>query len=143
MATLNQFLDEYAESHQNPLNIKLHTICVPLITWSLLGVLHTVPLLKGLYLSHIFVGLALLYYLSFKNLKYFFSMLLVSLVMLFSFQFVPHLLYVSIGIFIIGWVGQFYGHKVEGKKPSFFKDVQFLLIGPLWVLKKLFPKLYS
>ena len=44
---------------------------------------------------------------------------------------------VSVVIFIVAWIGQFYGHKVEGKKPSFIKDLQFLLIGPLWVLKKL------
>lgn len=143
MATLNQFLNEYAESHQNQVNIKLHTICVPLITWSLLGVLHTIPLYEQIYLSHAFVVFALLYYLSFKNLRYFCSMLLVSIVMLWSFQFVPHLLTVSIMVFVIGWMGQFYGHKVEGKKPSFFKDIQFLLIGPLWVLKKLFPKFYN
>jgi uncharacterized membrane protein YGL010W len=41
-------------------------------------------------------------------------------------------------LFIIAWIGQFYGHKIEGKKPSFFKDLQFLLIGPAWVFKKMF-----
>ena len=40
----------------------------------------------------------------------------------------------SIVIFVIAWIGQFIGHAVEGKRPSFFKDVQFLLIGPLWLL---------
>ena len=39
-----------------------------------------------------------------------------------------------IGVFVIAWIGQFYGHKVEGKKPSFFKDLQFLLIGPVWCM---------
>ena len=39
-----------------------------------------------------------------------------------------------IGIFVVAWIGQFYGHKVEGKKPSFFKDLQFLLIGPVWCM---------
>ena len=48
------------------------------------------------------------------------------------------LFYTSLGIFVIAWIGQFYGHKVEGKKPSFFKDLQFLLIGPAWVFEKLF-----
>jgi uncharacterized membrane protein YGL010W len=47
------------------------------------------------------------------------------------------LLYVSIIIFVVGWIGQFWGHKIEGKKPSFIKDLQFLLIGPLWLLQKL------
>jgi uncharacterized membrane protein YGL010W len=37
-------------------------------------------------------------------------------------------------IFVIAWIGQFAGHALEGKRPSFFKDVQFLLIGPLWLV---------
>ena len=37
-------------------------------------------------------------------------------------------------IFVLAWIGQFYGHKIEGKKPSFFKDLQFLLIGPIWCM---------
>jgi len=51
-------------------------------------------------------------------------------------QILP-LFYTSIVIFVSAWIGQFYGHKLEGKKPSFFKDLQFLLIGPAWVFKKL------
>ncbi len=51
-------------------------------------------------------------------------------------QFLP-LLTTSLAIFVIAWIGQFYGHKVEGKKPSFLKDLQFLLIGPAWVFEKL------
>lgn len=45
---------------------------------------------------------------------------------------------ISLSIFIISWIFQFYGHKVEGKKPSFFQDLLFLLIGPIWVTKKVF-----
>jgi uncharacterized membrane protein YGL010W len=48
-----------------------------------------------------------------------------------------NLLYGSLIIFITGWIGQFWGHKIEGKKPSFAKDLQFLLIGPLWIIEKL------
>jgi uncharacterized membrane protein YGL010W len=47
------------------------------------------------------------------------------------------LFYTSLLIFVVAWVGQFYGHHIEGKKPSFLKDLQFLLIGPAWVLEKL------
>jgi uncharacterized membrane protein YGL010W len=47
------------------------------------------------------------------------------------------LFFTSLAIFIIAWIGQFYGHMVEDKKPSFFKDLQFLLIGPAWVFEKL------
>ena len=46
----------------------------------------------------------------------------------------------SIGVFVIAWIGQFYGHNIEGKKPSFLKDIQFLMIGPAWVVENLFSK---
>jgi uncharacterized membrane protein YGL010W len=45
---------------------------------------------------------------------------------------------VALTIFILAWVGQFIGHKIEGKKPSFFKDLQFLLVGPLWLLAHIY-----
>jgi uncharacterized membrane protein YGL010W len=48
---------------------------------------------------------------------------------------------VSLVIFAVAWIGQFYGHKVEGKKPSFFKDIQFLLIGPAWLMHFVYKKL--
>ena len=54
-------------------------------------------------------------------------------------QYAP-LWMVSIAIFVVAWIGQFYGHKLEGKKPSFIKDLQFLLIGPAWVIQKMFGK---
>jgi uncharacterized membrane protein YGL010W len=40
----------------------------------------------------------------------------------------------SLAIFVVAWIGQFIGHHIEGKRPSFFKDVQFLMIGPLWLM---------
>ena len=43
--------------------------------------------------------------------------------------------------FIVAWIGQFIGHKIEGKKPAFFKDLQFLLIGPVWLLSFIYNKL--
>ena len=45
---------------------------------------------------------------------------------------------VSVAVFVLAWVGQFIGHAIEGKRPSFFKDVQFLLIGPIWLLAELY-----
>ena len=47
----------------------------------------------------------------------------------------------SLIIFIVSWIGQFIGHKIEGKKPSFFQDIQFLLIGPLWLLSFVYNKI--
>jgi uncharacterized membrane protein YGL010W len=44
-------------------------------------------------------------------------------------------------VFIISWIAQFWGHKIEGKKPSFLQDLAFLLIGPLWVTRFLYKKM--
>jgi uncharacterized membrane protein YGL010W len=48
---------------------------------------------------------------------------------------------ISLIIFALAWIFQFVGHKIEGKKPSFFKDVQFLLIGPAWLMHFVYKKL--
>lgn len=137
MQSLSSYLTAYSESHQNQKNIRIHNVCVPAIMWSLLGVLHTWSL------SYVLVAAALIYYSFFKNVKVLAAMALVSVTMLLSFNFVPALPQVSIFVFVVAWIGQFYGHKIEGKKPSFLKDLQFLLIGPVWVLFKLFPLLFK
>jgi uncharacterized membrane protein YGL010W len=63
--------------------------------------------------------------------------ILISIIANFLLGNMINLLYTSITIFVLAWAGQFYGHKIEGKKPSFLKDLEFLLIGPLWVIQKL------
>lgn len=52
------------------------------------------------------------------------------------------LVYVSLAVFFISWVFQLYGHQVEGKKPSFLKDLQFLLIGPAWLMHFIYKRLH-
>jgi uncharacterized membrane protein YGL010W len=39
-------------------------------------------------------------------------------------------------LFVLGWVFQFVGHMFEGKKPSFFSNPVFLLVGPVYFIKK-------
>jgi len=143
MKSLPEYIEAYAVSHRNPRNIWIHTLCVPAIAWSLIGFLHTFPLMSldafEVRLSHGALLLILLYYAFFKNGRLLVTMLLVALFFLFSFAFVPYLREVCIGVFVLAWAGQFYGHKIEGKKPSFFEDLFFLLIGPVWVIHKLAP----
>jgi uncharacterized membrane protein YGL010W len=140
---LDAYLKEYSESHQNVTNIKIHNVCVPAIMWSVLGFLHTFSLFGAFTFAQLFIIGSLFFYASLKNSKIVISMALISLIMLISFNFVPNVRWTSLGIFIIAWIGQFYGHKIEGKKPSFFKDLLFLLIGPIWVFKKWFPSLIA
>jgi len=148
---IDELLTEYGESHQHPVNKFLHWICVPLIVWSLLGVLWSLPvpgLLQTPTLSLnwaiIIVVLAMLYYLRVSPrlalgiLLAFSGMLLLVYVVA---QTGASVWIVSVVVFIIAWIGQFIGHAIEGRRPSFFKDVQFLLIGPLWLLAFLYKKL--
>ena len=138
MTELETLLQEYGESHQNPLNQKIHKICVPLIEWSLLGILWCLPTptwMQHLNWAYVFTAFALGYYARFKSI----TVIFVSLLMMAPFWIYisfnpPQILLISIIVFIAAWIGQFYGHKIEGKKPSFFRDIFFLLIGPLWVV---------
>ncbi|WP_445748996.1 Mpo1 family 2-hydroxy fatty acid dioxygenase [Polaribacter sp.] len=150
MKTAQDFFDEYAISHQNETNIAIHYVCVPLIFFSVIGLLMSIPTtflenILGLYnplLENwaIVVGLFISIFYFRLGFWYFAQMLfviLLSVVLNFWLSNVTNLLFASLSIFILAWIGQFYGHKVEGAKPSFLKDLQFLLIGPLWVIEKI------
>ncbi|RYZ59208.1 MAG: DUF962 domain-containing protein [Proteobacteria bacterium] len=142
MRSLNSYLTEYAESHRNKTNVAIHNIAVPLIMWSLLGFLHSFTIGNSDFrASYILIAFAMVYYALFKKPLVLFGMGFVTLLMVGSFFVVPELRIVSAVVFFLSWAAQFYGHKVEGKKPSFFKDLLFLLIGPVWVLGKAAPAL--
>jgi uncharacterized membrane protein YGL010W len=149
MKPAQYWLDEYGESHQHPLNEKIHWICVPLIMLSLVALLSLLPLNLDLlnqypYLNHwgfAMVVFASIYYF-FLSIPLFAGMISVSVLLLVGTYWLSRLPFplwqTSLAIFVVAWIGQFYGHKVEGKKPSFLKDIQFLMIGPLWLLSKLY-----
>lgn len=131
--TLKQWLDEYALSHQNAINEKIHWFCVPAIFYSIIGFVRTInPKLSS---AAILVTLFFYFRISIK------LMLAMSVVMAVCVKMVDVTsmsVWSYLGLFIVAWIGQFVGHFVfEGKKPSFFKDLQFLLIGPAWVSKTL------
>ena len=150
MKTAQQWFDEYAVSHQNETNINIHFICVPAIFFSVIGLLMSIPstfleITFGLYnpilenwaaMVAVFI---LIFYLR-LGFWHFVNMLFLTILCIIGNYWLSglgNLAITSLVIFVIAWIGQFYGHKVEGKKPSFIKDLQFLLIGPLWVLKKI------
>jgi uncharacterized membrane protein YGL010W len=150
MKTAKEYFDEYAVSHQNETNQAIHYICVPLIFFSIIGLLMCIP---TTFLENTFnlsipilenwavvVGLLISIFYLRLGFWYFVEMLIVILICIlvnFWLGAIVNLLYTSIIIFVLAWIGQFYGHKVEGAKPSFLKDLLFLLIGPLWVIQKL------
>lgn len=123
-------------------------ICVPLIFWSVLALLWAIPFSwdLGVMVNWSTLGLAaaLAFYATLGP-KYFFGMLLMGLVSIAATLAVvatgAPLAMVAIGVFVVSWIGQFYGHAVEGKKPSFFTDLAFLLIGPLWTVEQVLRKI--
>ncbi len=148
----DQWFAEYGESHQDHANEIIHWICVPVIFYSVMAFVWSVPVpgpLAGAapwfnwaqpatlaVLAFYFrlsapLALGMLGFMSF-------CYLLLELQRLFS----PVAVWKSaLALFVAAWVGQFIGHKIEGKKPSFFKDVQFLLIGPAWLLHFVYKRL--
>lgn len=136
MKTLNTWLDEYSESHQNPVNKNIHWICVPVIYFSVVGMLYALHP----WAAYGALIAALAFYIP-LSMPLAAGMILLTAIMLAAIHVIPHILWVSIALFVAAWIGQFYGHKVEGKKPSFFKDVQFLLVGPIWLLNFVYQRL--
>lgn len=135
MKTLPEWLAEYGESHQNQTNKRIHWLCVPAILFSLVGIswqLSTV-------LTIVLLALMLLFFVRLST-PLFLALGLLLLLMLTLVSVLPVGSGFYLVLFVVAWIGQFYGHKVEGKKPSFFKDLQFLLIGPAWCLDALMQK---
>jgi uncharacterized membrane protein YGL010W len=136
--TIDTLLAQYSESHRNPTNELIHFVCVPLIVFSLLGILYALHPVLALAA----VAGSLWYYLQLSK-PFAVGMLAMSILMLSILAAMPPMtvLPLSIAVFVVSWIGQFIGHKIEGKKPSFLDDLRFLLIGPLFVLGFLYRRL--
>ncbi len=154
MKTMQDWLDAYGESHLNKFNKAVHWFCVPVIFVSLVGLLSLIPVPNGFlsdswrpfsHLGAVLLLLGLLFYLR-LSVSLTVGMLLVAISSLFAVSFVNNnypagALRIFLIAFAVAWVGQFIGHKIEGKKPSFFDDLKFLLIGPAWLLSFVYRKL--
>ena len=145
---IDALLDEYGESHTNKINKTIHWFAVPCIFLSVVGLIWSIPTPK-------FIGESVLIYWSIPalilTLIYYYRLsipLTIGMAVFTIFCMVIVERYESAGptslwlacviIFVIGWIFQFVGHKIEGKKPSFLRDIQFLLIGPAWLMSFLF-----
>lgn len=146
------YLDKYGESHLNATNKLIHWVCVPSIVFSLLGMIYAIPFpVERTFFANwtaVFIAITIFYYLR-LSLPMAAGMIAVTGAMLWGINAIYHatgesasqLAQVCLGIFVVAWIGQFIGHKIEGKKPSFFEDVQFLMIGPAWLLHFIYQKL--
>ncbi|MDQ3017761.1 MAG: DUF962 domain-containing protein [Bacteroidota bacterium] len=152
MKQLDQLLATYGESHMNTTNKLIHWVCVPAIMFSLLALLFCIPFFveRAWYANWamVFLIFAWIYYarLSTIMLIGFFIIGVLMLLGIYALYGVADydagsLALYALSIFAIAWIGQFIGHKIEGKKPSFLQDVQFLLIGPAWLMHFIFRKL--
>ncbi|MDV6237125.1 Mpo1-like protein [Leptospira ellisii] len=159
MKSVTTWFDEYAESHRNPINKNIHWICVPLIYFTVIGLFWSIPVpsffgsVPYLNFATIALVLALGFYIRLSPTLALGMLILSSLMIYLIILLQSTVLPITIGsysygisdlsvtIFVLAWIGQFIGHKIEGKKPSFFKDLQFLMIGPIWLLGFVYQKL--
>lgn len=150
MKSLQQWLNEYGESHQNETNKTIHWICVPAIFFSVVGLLYSIKspwVVAGVQinLAIVIMLLVVLYYFSLSKTLWV-GMVLFGVLCLFICNLIERANFMQLWLFcvitfVLAWIGQFYGHKVEGKKPSFLKDLQFLMIGPAWLMSFIYKKL--
>jgi uncharacterized membrane protein YGL010W len=135
---VDELLAHYGESHRNPRNELIHFIAIPLIMVSLLGLMSALHP----WIAYAFVAASLVYYtrLSFVFLLWMTGISAISLALVYAMGTL--VFPISAGIFVAAWIAQFVGHKIEGKKPSFFEDLQYLWVGPLFVLSKLLGRLH-
>lgn len=148
----DQWFAEYGESHQDDTNETIHWICVPIIFFSVMGLLWSIPVPAAItgalpwfnWLHPVILAVLGFYFRLSVPLAFGLLGFVSACYFLIEWQSIMGWLPVwqtSLGLFVLAWIGQFVGHKIEGKKPSFFKDVVFLLIGPAWLMHFIYKKL--
>ncbi len=151
MRAVKSWFEEYGESHRSAVNKSIHWICVPLIMISLIGLLWSVPVpIRWTRVSPLlnwgvlFLVSVLVYYYR-LNWRLAIGMSVVDFVTVAIVygigQVTRSVWQLSLLVFAAAWAGQFIGHRIEGRKPTFFRDIQFLLIGPLWLLASLYQRM--
>jgi len=152
MQTLHLLLDEYAASHTHPVNKLFHSICVPAILWSVIALLWSIPFPAVLHSdvapvnwATVALVLAQVYYFRLSvqlgTGVLLFNVLLLWLTAMLEVAAPWPLWLLALMVFVPAWIGQFIGHSIEGKRPAFFKDLQFLLIGPAWLMSFVYKQL--
>ncbi len=137
MRNVDRLLQRYGEFHRNSINKAIHWVCVPLIMWSVLGMLWVASPLAAL----IAVAASIAYY-AWLSAALALGMAAVAGVMVYALSLIGSMMLpVSLGVFAAAWAGQFIGHAIEGRKPAFLDDVRSFLVAPVWLLGDLFRRL--
>lgn len=147
---IDRYFASYSDDHRNVLNQHIHVVAVPAILWSVVALLWCLPPLVTWFQNGIWSAFAMFAAWCFYN-RLSRALGIGMLVLLFVFGCLcrlleaeiglHNLLWVAIGVFVVAWIAQFLGHKIEGRKPSFLTDLTYLLIGPAWVMAKLYRRL--
>lgn len=144
---VDRFLGNYSEDHRNPTNRLVHWVCVPLIVWTVIALLWVIPVPPSFGRPGLWAALALflatVFYLRLSRrlaiaLVVFFAVLMAVTHVLYQAIGASALLWMAVGVFVAAWIAQFVGHQIEGKRPSFLTDLVYLLIGPMWLMSKIF-----
>ena len=137
MRPVDQMFQRYGEFHLNATNKAIHWVCVPLIVWSVLGLLWTAAPIG----AAVAIAASAAFYL-WLSLALALGMVVVIALMIYPISLLgSHLLVVSAAVFVAAWIGQFVGHKFEGRRPAFLDDLRSLLIGPAWILGFIYRRL--
>ncbi|TJY64687.1 DUF962 domain-containing protein [Sinimarinibacterium sp. CAU 1509] len=150
MRSYTQLMNEYESSHRNPVNRVIHMICVPLIYFTSVALLWSASLAwlvpgvspavaPWINLATLLALPVAVFYARLGAGSLFSGVLwmLIAGLACFALQVAGVALpWIAVPVWLVAWVVQIYGHKIEGAKPSFFDDVVFLLIGPLFVQAK-------
>lgn len=147
---IDRWFAGYSDDHRNVRNQRIHLLCVPAIAWSVMALLWCIPSPTPLFRDGVFAGVAMLmaslfYYRHSRSLGL--GMAVAFIVAALATRLLHdaigsrQLAFVAIGVFVVASVGQFVGHRIEGRKPSFLTDLTYLLIGPAWVLAKLYRRI--
>lgn len=144
---LDRYFASYSGDHVNHTNQAIHVVAVPAILWSVIALLWCIPPLLTWFQHGIWAALAMFATWAWYN-RLSRPLGIGMLIIFFVFGCICRLmedrlgitmlLYIAIGVFVVAWIAQFIGHKIEGRRPSFLTDLTYLLIGPIWVLTKLF-----
>jgi uncharacterized membrane protein YGL010W len=148
--SMRDWLESYSRDHQHAANQLLHWICVPLIVWSAIAMLWTIPVPEAWFRPGSWAVLAIVlsftwYWKHARKLAV--ALLTVLVIFALSCFWIgqqagsTRLLQLGIAVFVVAWIGQFIGHLIEGRRPSFLTDLSYLLIGPAWLMDKLLRRL--
>lgn len=134
---IDTLLAHYGKSHLNPTNEAIHFVAIPLIMLSIVGLMYALHP----WVAFAFMAASMVYYARLSTV-FLVAMVVWSTILYWLILLMGNSVWqISLAIFVGAWIAQFIGHHLEGKKPSFFEDIQYLWVGPLFVLSKLFGKI--